>query len=35
MYYYQNLSMEEIAVALDYKNADTVKNLKIQVYEIG
>ncbi len=28
MYYYQNLTMEEIAAALDYKNADTVKNLK-------
>lgn len=27
-YYYLNQSMEEIAVSLNYKNADTVKNLK-------
>lgn len=27
-YYYERKSMEEIAIALDYKNADTAKNLK-------
>ncbi|AHM59364.1 sigma-70 family RNA polymerase sigma factor [Flammeovirgaceae bacterium 311] len=30
LYYYQNLSMEEIALSQKYKNAATVKNLKFK-----
>lgn len=28
LYYYQRLSMAEITISMDYKNADTTKNLK-------